>query len=91
MGHDVLEGVFVGHSLGTSEMRHDDEGAASGKHLLEGGDSRTDTGVVRNLELVVEGDVEVYADDGFLAREIVSVYVLLHNDIEYNCLSERQS
>ena len=85
---DVLEREFVGHSLRTSEVGHDDESSATCEYLLQGRDGGTDTGIIRNFEILVEGNVEVYANDGFLAREIIRVNVLLHNDIEYNYIPD---
>ena len=62
-------------------MRHDDKGAAACEHLFEGGHRCADAGVVGDLEILVEGDVEVHADYGLFAVEIVRINVLLHNRI----------
>ena len=78
MIHDMLEGELVGHALRTAEVGHDDEGAATGEHFLEGRHGPADAGVVRNFELLVEGNVEVHAHDRLLAGEIVGIDVLLH-------------
>ena len=88
VSHDVLEREFVSHSLRTSEVGHDDESSAACKNLLQGRDGCTDAGIIRNFEILVERNVEVYANDGFLAREIIRVNVLLHNDIEYNYIPD---
>ena len=79
MGEDVAEGEFVGDPLGTAEVRHYDEGAAACEHLLQGRHRRTDAGVVGNFEILIEGNVEVNAYDGFFAGEIVRINVLLHS------------
>ena len=75
MAHDVLEGELGIHLLGTAEVGHDDEGTAPCENLLEGRHGPADAGVVRDFEILVERDVEVHADDGFLAGEIVRVNV----------------
>ena len=77
-GHDVLEGELGIYLLGTAQVRHDDEGTTFGEHLLEGGHGTADTGVIGDFEILVQGNVEVYAYDGFLAFEVVLVNELLH-------------
>ena len=79
MVHDVLQGELRVHFLRTAQMGHDDNGTSACKNLLKGGHGPTDTGVVRNLEVFVQGDVEIYAHDGFFAGKIVAVNKLLHN------------
>ncbi len=81
--YDVLEGELGIHLLGTAQVGHDDEGAAGGEHLLEGGHGPADAGVVRNLEICVEGDVEIDSHDGFLAGEVVLVDELLHRYMDF--------
>ena len=78
MVHDVLEGELRIHLLGTSEVGHDDQGTALLQDLLEGGHGPADAGVVRDAEVLVQGDVEVDSHDGLLAGEVVTVDVLLH-------------
>ena len=56
-------------------MRHDDEGTAVAQNFLEGGEGAADAGVIGDVAVVVEGHVEVNADDGFFAFEIVVVDV----------------
>ena len=77
-GHDVLEGELGVHLLGTSQVGHDDEGTTFCEHLLEGRHGPADAGVVGDLEILVQRNVEIYADDGFLAGKIVRINVLLH-------------
>ena len=73
-GNDLLERVFgIGILLGTSHVRHQDHRAALGEHLLDGGDGGADARVVRHFALLVEGYVEIHADDRALAFEIVVV------------------
>ena len=72
-GEDVLEGELLRRTLRTAEMRHDDQGAAAFEHLLEGGDGSPDAGVVGNFELVVQRHVEIDADNGLLAIEIIGI------------------
>ena len=40
-----------------------------------------DAGVVGDVEILVERDVEVHADNGFLTGKVVRVDVLLHNTV----------
>ena len=84
-GDDMLQGELRIDLLRTAEVRHDDQGAALLKDLLEGRDGPADTGVVRNLEVFVQRNVEIDAHDGFLAGEVVTVNVLLHNGIKNCC------
>ena len=78
MCKDVAQGELVGHSLRTSEVGHDYERTAASKYLLEGGHCCADAGVVRDFEILVEGDVEINAYDGLFAGKIVRIDVLLH-------------
>ena len=78
MVDDMTEGELVVNSLRTSEMGHYDNGTATGEDFLESGDGRTYAGVISYLELSVQRNIEIYADDGFLACEIVRIDVLLH-------------
>ncbi len=79
MVYDVFQGELRIHFLRTAQMGHNDNGTSAGEHLFKGRHGPTDTGVVRNLEVFVQGDVEIYAHDGFFAGKIVAVNKLLHN------------
>ena len=71
---DLFEGVFgIGVLLRTTHVRHEDHRTAFVEHLLDGGDGGADAGVVRHFALLVEGHVEIHADDRALAFEIVVV------------------
>ena len=74
----MLEGELGIDFLGASEMAHDDERTAAFKNSFECRDSPADTGIVGNIEVFVEGNVEIYADNSFFAGEIVRINVLLH-------------
>ncbi len=76
--YNVLQGELGIYLLGTAQVAHDNHRTSGGKHLLKGGHGTADTGVVRDLEVFVKGNVEVYAYDGFFAGEIVLVNELLH-------------
>ena len=76
--HDVLQGELRIHLLGTSEVGHDDQGTTFLEDLLEGRHGPADAGVVGDVEVLVQGDVEVDSHDGLLAGEVVAVDVLLH-------------
>ena len=76
-GYDLSERIFhIVVLLGPSQMRHQDYRAARVEYLADRGDRRPDA--VRYLALVVEGDVEVHADNRPLAFEIVRI------DFEHN-------
>ena len=76
--HDVAQGELRIHLLGTSEVGHDDDGAALLEDLLEGRHGPADAGVVGDVEVLVEGNVEVDSHDGLLAGEVITVDELLH-------------
>ena len=77
--HDVLQGELRIHLLGTSEVGHDDDGAALLEDLLEGRHGPADAGVVGDVEVLVEGNVEIHPHNRLLSFEIVGFDVLLHN------------
>ena len=80
---DVLQRELVFRAFfRTSQVRHQNGGTAFGQHLLDGGDRRTDAGIVGNFEFFVQGHVEVHADNRALALEIVAVD-RLHNTKNY--------
>lgn len=60
-------------------MGHEDEGATFGEHFLERRESRADTGVVCDVEILIERNVEIHSDNCLLTFEVVGVNVLLHN------------
>ena len=72
-GDNMFEREFFGGTLRPAEVRHDDQGAAACEHFFQGGDGSPDAGVVGNLELIVQRNVEIDADDGFLTAEIVGI------------------
>ena len=70
---NLTERVFgVGILLGTSEVRHQNDRTACVEHLFDRRRSRPDAGVVRHVALLVEGHVEVHADNGAFPFEIVT-------------------
>ena len=79
VGENMFEGELRVNSLRTSEMGHEDEGATFGKHFLERRESRADAGVISDVEVFIERNVEVHSHDSLFAFEIVGVNVLLHN------------
>ena len=71
---DSTEGELgVDFAFGLAHVAHDDESAAIGKNLFEGGEGAADAGVVGDFSFFVEGHIEVYADDSLLTCEITSV------------------
>ena len=75
---NVLEGEFLRRSFRLPEMGHYDEGASAGQYLFQGGDCGADTGVVSDVEIGVERNVEIHSHNGLLAIKVIRVYVL-HN------------
>src|SRR5258708_6696148 len=72
MRQQMFERIFFGWSiLGAAEVGHQDDATAVFQHLFDGGDGGPDAGVVGDLELVVERNVEVDADDGFFIGKAV--------------------
>jgi hypothetical protein len=59
-------------------MAHQDDAAAVFEDLFDGGDGRSDAGVVGYLEGIVEGDIEIHPDKGFFICKAV-VAELAHN------------
>ena len=68
----MFQRIFIsGSILGAAEMAHQDDAAAVAKYFLDGRNGGTHTGVVGDLELIVEGNVEIHPDQGFLPFEII--------------------
>ena len=57
-------------AFGFAHVRHDDEGAAVVEDFLEGGEGTADAGVVGDVAVLVEGHVEVNANESFVAFEV---------------------
>ena len=73
-GNDVPQRELgLGALFRTSQMRHQNDGAALFEHFLDRRDSGADARVVGNFQLLVQGHVEVDADNRALALEIVRV------------------
>ncbi len=65
--------VFIGGTLfGTSQVRHEYDRAAAGKHFFYSGDGRTDTGVVGDIEVFIQRNVEIDTYNRTFTFEIVS-------------------
>ena len=78
---DLLERILrIGILLRASHVRHEDHRSALLEHLLDGGHGGADARIVGYLALLVEGHVEVHADDRALAVEIV-VVDRIHNAV----------
>ena len=72
MGKQVFEGIFVGGAIfWSAEMAHQDDAAAVFEDLFNGWDGGSDTGVIGDLELVVERDIEIDPDKGFFICKAV--------------------
>ena len=71
---DLLQRVFrIGVLLRATHVRHEDHRTALGEHLLDGGHGGADARVVGYFALLVQGHVEIHADDRAFAFEIVVV------------------
>ena len=71
-GDDVLEREFVFRPFfRTAQVRHQDHRSSFFEYLFDGGDRRTDAGVVGYLQLVVQGHVEIDADNRAFPFEII--------------------
>ena len=79
--HDMFEGKLGIDLLRAAQMGHQDEGTPFLEHFLERRHRGADAGVVGDVEILVERDVEVHADNGFLTGKVVRVDVLLHNTV----------
>ena len=81
LGHSVLDltkrELRVHLSFGLTHVAHDDESTTVGQHLLQGGQSAANAGVVRDLTILIEGHVEVNAHDCLLSGKIK--FVDCHN------------
>ena len=71
---DMPEGELRCYAFGASQMRADDGHTAVGYDLAESGEGCADAGVVGDLKVVIEGNVEIDAHEGFLAGEIELFY-----------------
>ncbi len=74
LGNGVLnlaERHFGVHlAFGLAHVRHDDERTVVVQDFLEGGEGTADAGIVSDVAVLVEGHIEVNADDGLLAIEV---------------------
>ena len=59
--------------FGFAHVAHDDEASAVVENFLKSGQSAADTGIVGDVAVFVKRHIEVNANDGFLAVEIVVV------------------
>ena len=64
-------------------MRHDDGGTTVSQDLLQSGEGTTNTGVVSDLTILIEGYVEVYTYDCLLTGKIEFVAAKLLKFIEH--------
>ena len=57
-------------AFGLAHVRHDDQRAAVGQHFLQSGECATDTGVVGYVTVLVQGYIEVHADNCLLTGKV---------------------
>ena len=82
---NLAERKFGVHlAFGLTHMAHDDGGTTIGNNLLQCGKGTTDTGVVGNLTILVQGHVEVHAHDCLFAGKLVIINS--HLDLRFNYL-----
>ena len=78
---DVFEREFhIVVLLGASQMRHENYRSPLFEYFLDSGDRCTDTGIVRDFELVVQRHIEIHADNGAFPFEIIRIDCE-HNDL----------
>ena len=71
MRDQVSKGVFIGRTVfGAAEVAHEDDSTSIAKYLTDGRQCGGHAGIVGDLELLVERDVEVHPDEGFFPGEI---------------------
>ena len=73
------EAEFILNLFRTAKVAHDDEWTAAGEYFLKCGDGPADAGVISDVEICVQRNVEVNPYNGFFASEVVGINVLLHN------------
>ena len=80
MRYDMGKGVFIGRSvLGSSQVAHQDHRSAVAQNFHDGGQCGPHAGVVGDLKLIVQGYIEVNADQGFASLEI-ELFKFVHGD-----------
>ena len=63
----------VNFTFGFTHMRHNDEATALLEDSFQSGQCATDTGIVGHMAVLIQRHIEVNANDGFFACEIVIV------------------
>ena len=72
MRDQVTEGIFIRRSiLGAAQVAHQDDAAAVVEDLFNGGDGGPHAGIVRDFELIVQGNVKIHPDQGFFIRKVM--------------------
>lgn len=64
----------------SAEMAHQDDLSSIRKNFLYSGYGSRHPGIIRNLEFIIKGYIEIYADQSFLVREIVPGKFAIHSD-----------
>ena len=54
-------------------MAHDDEASAISKNFFKSRESAADAGIVGDITVLIQGDIEVHTNNGFFAVEIVLI------------------
>ena len=73
---DLEEAEFgVDFAFGFPHVRHDDEAAAVIEYFLKSREGTANTGVVCDVTILVEGYIEVHADESLFTCEIVIFYL----------------
>jgi hypothetical protein len=74
LGHALgagCEGEFVLRAiLGTSQVRADSDDGSLALQVFDGGDGRTDAGIISDL-LSVKGDIDITSDKNFLSLKLI--------------------
>ena len=77
---DMFQRKFIGNAFRTTQMRANNDASAVCKDLLQSGKSRTHTGVVCDVEVFVQGYIEVHANKCLFSGKIEFVNCL-HNTL----------
>ena len=77
---DMFQREFIGNAFRTAQVRTDDDATAVSQNLLQSRKSCTHTGVICNVEVFVQGYIEVHANKCLFTGKIEFVNCL-HNTL----------
>ncbi|CDD38958.1 unknown [Bacteroides fragilis CAG:47] len=80
MLNNVFQREFVSNAFRTAQVRTDDDATTVCQNLLQGRKCSTDTSVVCNVEVFVQGYIEVHANECLFTGKI-EIVNCLHNTL----------